>query len=231
MIAERFGEKVATLVGSVTEIRKDLPWEDRKREPLAHIESFSLASLLLKSADVIGNLTELIDDYERTGEAVWARFNAVQLNLAWDPTWNQWKHLVPARVDIESTFVVTGRYVCRSGEWRLIRWWTALPGRTTVRLPSALERQITAARTRHHQFGQYSAEIETIRARILQEPTDSRILRRLLDEMGIPAQFDVSLVSWKADYDRFYYDELQKRARRKLGRPSRRPAARLADCR
>ena len=76
MIAERFGEKVATLVASVTEFRKDLPWEDRKREALAHIESFSLESLLLKSADVIGNLTELIDDYERTGEAVWARFNA-----------------------------------------------------------------------------------------------------------------------------------------------------------
>jgi hypothetical protein len=30
----------------------------------------------VKSADVIGNLTELIDDYERIGEAVWPRFNA-----------------------------------------------------------------------------------------------------------------------------------------------------------
>jgi hypothetical protein len=30
----------------------------------------------VKSADVIGNLTELIDDYEQTGEDLWSRFNA-----------------------------------------------------------------------------------------------------------------------------------------------------------
>lgn len=76
MIAERFGEDVAALVASVTEFHKDLPWEQRKRETLDHIGSFSPESLLLKSADVIGNLTELLDDYERIGEAVWAAFNA-----------------------------------------------------------------------------------------------------------------------------------------------------------
>jgi hypothetical protein len=76
MIAERFGDNVAALVASVTEFHKDLPWEQRKLEAIAHIKKFSHESLLVKSADVIGNLTELIDDYERIGEAVWTRFNA-----------------------------------------------------------------------------------------------------------------------------------------------------------
>ncbi len=76
MIADRVGQNVADLVASVTEFRKDLPWEERKREALTHIESFSLESLLVKSADVVGNLTELIDDYERLGEAFWSRCNA-----------------------------------------------------------------------------------------------------------------------------------------------------------
>ena len=76
MLAERFGEKVAVLVESVTEMRKDLPWEERKQEALAHIETFSNESILLKSADIISNLSELLDDYEQEGESIWARFNA-----------------------------------------------------------------------------------------------------------------------------------------------------------
>jgi (p)ppGpp synthase/HD superfamily hydrolase len=76
MIAERFGEKVAELVESVTESNKDLPWEERRRDALAHIEIFSEESLLVKSADVIGNTSELMADYEQDGESVWARFNA-----------------------------------------------------------------------------------------------------------------------------------------------------------
>ncbi len=76
MIVERFGENVAELVASVTEFHKDLPWEERKREALAHIDGFSSGSLLVKSADVLANLCELADDLDQHGEAVWERFHA-----------------------------------------------------------------------------------------------------------------------------------------------------------
>lgn len=76
MITDRFGEDVATLVDSVTEQDKDLPWEDRKREALEHIATFSNDSLLVKSADVIANGSELIEDYREHGEDVFANFNA-----------------------------------------------------------------------------------------------------------------------------------------------------------
>ncbi len=76
MLAERFGEEVAFLVASVTETDKSLSWEERKKEALAHIESFSRGSLLVKSADIISNVSELVDDYRREGEEIFTRFNA-----------------------------------------------------------------------------------------------------------------------------------------------------------
>jgi len=76
MITERFGGEVALLVASVSETDKSLSWEERKKEALTHIGTFSQSSLLVKSADILSNASELLDDYKREGEAVFARFNA-----------------------------------------------------------------------------------------------------------------------------------------------------------
>jgi len=76
MLEERFGKEVAEGVLSVTETEKDLSWDERKEEALNHIESFSEDSLLIKSADIVSNVSELIDDYARYGEEVFGRFNA-----------------------------------------------------------------------------------------------------------------------------------------------------------
>ena len=74
MIAEDFGENVADLVYSVTEHNKELPWEERKRDALEHISVASHDSLLVKSADVISNVSEIISDYREHGEEVFKRF-------------------------------------------------------------------------------------------------------------------------------------------------------------
>ncbi len=76
MLLERFGQEVADLVLSVTETDKELSWEERKAEALEHIKSFSNDSLLLKSADIISNMSEIIDDYHKDGEGTFKRFNA-----------------------------------------------------------------------------------------------------------------------------------------------------------
>lgn len=76
MLVERFGEEVAALVESVSETDKSLSWEQRKKEALAHIGTFSRGSLLVKSADILSNASELVDDYRREGEVVFDRFNA-----------------------------------------------------------------------------------------------------------------------------------------------------------
>ncbi|MBI5401065.1 MAG: HD domain-containing protein [Candidatus Yonathbacteria bacterium] len=76
MIAERFGENIATIVESVTEQNKALPWEKRKSEALEHIKKFSHESLLVKSADVISNASEIVADFDDVGDEVFAHFNA-----------------------------------------------------------------------------------------------------------------------------------------------------------
>ena len=76
MLEERFGDNVAKLVVSVSETNKELSWEERKAEALEHIKSFSHQSLLVKSADIISNASELVEDHRRDGDAVFERFNA-----------------------------------------------------------------------------------------------------------------------------------------------------------
>jgi (p)ppGpp synthase/HD superfamily hydrolase len=76
MLADRFGDNTADLVASVTEQRKDLEWDERKREAVAHIKTFSHDSLLVKSADVISNVSEILEDYRKEGPKTFRRFNA-----------------------------------------------------------------------------------------------------------------------------------------------------------
>jgi hypothetical protein len=81
MIEERFGAEAALLVESVTETKRDLPWADRKQEALEHIKTFSNNSVLLKSADVISNTSEILADFETNGEEIFTRFNASKADL------------------------------------------------------------------------------------------------------------------------------------------------------
>ncbi|MDP3901741.1 MAG: HD domain-containing protein [bacterium] len=81
MLDERFGLVVGALVASVTEPNKDLPWKERKQKALEHIKTMDVPSLLVKSADVISNVSEILADYKSDGEAVFGRFNAPKADL------------------------------------------------------------------------------------------------------------------------------------------------------
>lgn len=74
MLEERFGTRVAELVLSVTEQNRMRTWDEVKKEALDHIAHFSNDSLLVKSADIISNTSELIDDYVKDGENIFDRF-------------------------------------------------------------------------------------------------------------------------------------------------------------
>ncbi len=80
-VEKLFGKEVATYVLSVTETNKALPWEERKEHALAHIATLSEGSLLIKSADILVNGTELLDDHAQHGDAVFKRFNAPSKEL------------------------------------------------------------------------------------------------------------------------------------------------------
>lgn len=75
-IAQNFGENVAGLVYAVSEKDKSLPWMERKMAALAEMDTMSQGALLLKSADVLCNMTDICKDYREKGEAMFASFNA-----------------------------------------------------------------------------------------------------------------------------------------------------------
>ncbi len=75
MLTERFGAEVAEIVLSVTESDKALSWDERKLEALDRICGYSHDSLLVKSADIISNMSETLDDYLRYGDEVFSRFS------------------------------------------------------------------------------------------------------------------------------------------------------------
>jgi hypothetical protein len=141
-------------------------------------------------------------------------FDQASLPLLWDSSWNNWKHLLGAKIGLKATYIRNGKYQHRAGEWHLAQWETALPSRIEVALPANIAEQIAEARKTHHRFGQFAEALDQIRARIESAPVERADLQKLCAELGMPADFDISLITWKPDYDAFYYKQLCNRARR-----------------
>ncbi len=136
------------------------------------------------------------------------------LHTIWDRTWNQWKHLLGTKIEVEGTFVQTGKYRKRSGDWDLVIWETALPSRLEVKLAPDFQQQIESARTKYHRFGQYSQALDQIRLRLEHQALEKAELELMCSELRLPGDFDVAQISWRADYDPFFYRQLSSRARR-----------------
>jgi hypothetical protein len=152
--------------------------------------------------------------YQDSRRKLEVSFDRASLPLLWDASWNQWKHLLGAKVGIKATFIHSGRYRYRGDAWHLVKWETALPSRIEVALPTNIGEQVAQARETHHRFGQFAEALDQIRARIESTPIERAELQKMCVAFGIPGDFDVALVSWKPDYEAFYYRQLCKRARR-----------------
>lgn len=138
----------------------------------------------------------------------------ILLALPSDPTWNRWRHLVGAKFGVEATFLRTGKYEFRGGEWKLRLWDAALPSRTKITMPADAAAALASAHQTFHRFGQFSDEVQRIRLRIEREPLERTALLRICDGLGLPHDFDVAQLSWRADYEQFYYSQLFKRCRK-----------------
>ena len=141
-------------------------------------------------------------------------FDQTSLPLLWDSSWNQWKHLLGSKISIKATFVQSGKYYHRADAWHLAKWETALPSRIEVALPADMAERIDDARTAHHRLGEFAEALDMIRARINSAPVERTDLQKFCTGLGMPGDFDVALITWKPDYDAFYYRQLCKRARR-----------------
>jgi hypothetical protein len=136
------------------------------------------------------------------------------LSIRWDPGWAQWRDLITANVEISADFVRNGRYRRRGSEWKLVEWETALPSRTELVVPEGIEDAILNARRSHSRFGQYWRHIDHLRAHVQEIPTERNELQRLSWNLGLPGAFDVAQITWRPDYDAWYYEQLSNRARK-----------------
>jgi hypothetical protein len=136
------------------------------------------------------------------------------LHVHWDPTWNRWKHLLPTKIEVSGTFVQCGNYSKRSEGWEFVRWETALPSSLSVESPSDLEQQLETARSSYRRFGQYSRALDQIRLCLEHRAFEKAELQRMCEALRIPSDFDIAQISWRPDYDPFFYDQLLRRARR-----------------
>lgn len=89
-LEREFNTNIARMVNDLTEEDKTLSWMERKITALAHIPHMAHDSLLVKSADVLHNLSELNDDIAIDGEKVFDKFNASKEN-----TILRYKKLIP----------------------------------------------------------------------------------------------------------------------------------------
>lgn len=135
------------------------------------------------------------------------------LPLKWDQTWSQWRRLISASIEISADFVRTGKYRKRGAEWSFEEWETALPSTTEITVPAEVHESILKARNAQSRFGRYFDEIDRLRWHVQQIPTECDELRRRCWGYGLPGDFDVKQITWRPDYDQYYYDELSKRAR------------------
>ncbi len=140
-------------------------------------------------------------------------FDQTSLPLLWDSSWNQWKHLLGAKVGVKAPFIQSGKYQHRAGEWHLVKWETALSSRLEVALPSNIAEQVAEARRLHHRFGEFAEALDHIRASLESVPIERSNLQKLCARLGMPSDFDVALITWKPDYDEFFYKQLCRRAR------------------
>ena len=136
------------------------------------------------------------------------------LHQVWDATWNRWKHLLGAKMEVNATLVKSGKYRWHRSGWQLVTLETALPSRLEIKLPSDFAQQIETAKRTYHRFGQYSPVLDKIRLLVERKPMEKAEIERMLSAMKVPSDFDVAQISWQPDYDSFFYQQLSRRALR-----------------
>ncbi len=82
-IAKHFGRDVEELVGYASEPDKSGTWENRKQHTIDVIKIASANALFVICADKLDNLKSIYEDYQKTGELFWNRFNKPKEKQYW----------------------------------------------------------------------------------------------------------------------------------------------------
>lgn len=143
---------------------------------------------------------------------VWLDSNIVP-GFEWDLTWNHWKRWLSTRLAVEATFVTSGKYRLHNGEWTVQAWRVALPSRLSVQMPATLGADIQNALQTHALLGQHSDLVLHVREQCERVPLEHRQVQNWFDQTGASSLLKPHHVTWRPDYDPYYFDQLRKRSR------------------
>lgn len=82
-LQHHFGERITSLVESLSEPDKSATWEVRKQHTIAFLEHAPPDVLLIACADKLDNARSLQDDWLRVGEKVWSFFSRPKSHQCW----------------------------------------------------------------------------------------------------------------------------------------------------
>jgi len=166
-------------------------------------------SLLLRQCEFLADRAVCRDPRRRL--EVW--FDGTLLpGIHWDLTWNQWKPWLTSRIDVHATFVRTGKYRLRNGEWILRTWYTALPSRLTVTMAEGVGSDVERARAIHTLLGEHADVVGKIRAEVEAQPVEHVPIQEWFDRLGASSHLKPQHVTWEPDYDSYYFEQLRRRS-------------------
>jgi hypothetical protein len=179
---------------------------------LAYKPEMSLrrVSLLLRSCEFFADRV-ICRDPRRKLE-VWLDANLLP-GVQWDLTWNHWKHWLTTRLEVHATFVYAGKYRLVKGEWILRTWHAALPSRLRVTVPNCLAADVERAKAIHKLLGEHANVVEKVRAEVEKQPVEHVVVQDWFDRLGVSTHLKPQHVTWRPDYEPYYFEQLRKRSR------------------
>jgi hypothetical protein len=130
----------------------------------------------------------------------------------WDLTWNYWKRWLRTRINVDAVFVRTGKHRLQRGNWILQNWDVALPSRLQVVLPPGTATDVERARTIAELLGEHVEVVGRTRAEVEKEPVEYVQVQEWFDRLGVSAHLKPQHVTWDADYEPYYFEQLRRRS-------------------
>jgi hypothetical protein len=167
-------------------------------------------SLLLRGCEFFADRAVYRDSRRKL--EIWLDANLLP-NVPWDLTWNHWKHWLTTRLEVQATFVHAGKYRLNRGEWILRRWHAALPSRLRVAAPDGLAADVERAKAIHTLLGLHSDVVGKVRAEVEKRPVEYVVVQNWFDRLGVSAHLKPQHVTWRPDYESYYFEQLRRRSR------------------
>lgn len=165
--------------------------------------------VLLRQCEFLPNCIALLDPRRKL--EIWLDAGLLG-GLAWDPTWNRWKHWLRTRFDVKATFVKSSKYRLVRGEWVVKNWWIALPSRISVTVPASVHEDVARAQAIHELLGQHAEVLQKLREQIARQPVEGSAVQAWLDRLGASPQLKPEYTTWQSDYEDYFFGHLRKRA-------------------